>query len=244
MRITRTLVGVVAVGVLAVGCGSSDSDDKSGPADNSATPSASTDPGGAADGDDAQADDGDVEGEELPVKIDAPVKELLEDRPKISPEPPRDASETEKVIHDLREKTLAMAGVEGKTAGSCAGGKVTMKASATTTCTVTYEGLKVPWEVTISDKYKPGGIIFMYQAKPLKGVLTAKGVGGEFYKQQKQRGIEEVQCSEIPDAELVELNTQTEHRCQYLLDEGGEKSWSTRAIEVRPSGLSFNLPKD
>ncbi|MBU7598201.1 hypothetical protein JGS22_011385 [Streptomyces sp. P38-E01] len=237
MRITRTLVGAVAVAVLAVGCGGSGSGDGTEPGGNTASGS-----GGVDEGDDSQTDGG--ESEELPVKIDAPVEELLEDRPKINPEPPRDASETERVVHDLREKTLAMAGVEGRTAGSCAGGDVTMKAGATTTCTVTYEGLKVPWEVTISDRYEPGSFVFTYQAKPQMGLLTAKGVGGEFFKQQNRRGVDRVQCSEIPDAELVELNIQTEHRCQYPLDEDGEERWSVRAVEVQPSGLSFGLPRD
>lgn len=236
MRITRTFVAALAGGVLVVGCGGT------GGLGHAGGSSSGTSAGNA--GEEVQGEDGEVDTEAFPVRIDAPVEELYEGSPTLKPRPAPHASDTDRVVHDLRERTLAMAGVAGTTTGSCGRGGIELKAGATSTCTVTYESLEIPWDVTVSEEYQPGDSAVRYRAKPLKGVLTAKGVGGRFYEQQSGRGVEEVWCSEIPDAELVELNTPTDHRCQYLLDSGGEKRWSIRVVEVRPSGVSFSLPED
>ncbi|MBB1245803.1 hypothetical protein GL263_19920 [Streptomyces durbertensis] len=240
MRYTRTLVGVVAVGLLTVGCGGDDSDG----ADAKSTPSAeaSADSGAKDNTDDQGTEDGgdagsDAEGDELPVKVEE-EGDLLGASPKIEPSPDRTATVTEKVLHELRQRTLRMAGVEGKTSGECAGGELTMEAGATTKCTVDYEGVKVPWDVTISDNYKPGSFVFSYQAKPLKAVLTAKSAYGNFYKLNNSTS-DQLRCGEIPDAVLVELGEDTEYRCQYLIK--SQNRWSDRAVAVREMGVTFNL---
>ncbi|MBB1255937.1 hypothetical protein [Streptomyces alkaliterrae] len=242
MRYTRTLVGVVAVGLLTVGCGGDDSDGADAKSTPSTSAEAPADSGDKNDKDDKGGENGGdagsgAEGDELPVKVEE-EGDLLGASPKIEPSPGRTATVTEKVLHELRQRTLRMAGVDGKTSGECAGGELKMEAGATTKCTVDYEGVKVPWDVTISDNYKPGSFVFSYRATPQKAVLTAKSAYGNFYKLNNSTS-DQLRCSEIPDAVLVDLGEDTEYRCQYLIK--SQNRWSDRAVAVREMGVTFNL---
>lgn len=231
MRHTRILIALAALGMLTVGCSGSDASEPD------ATPSA----GNTAAGDVKQNDDSgsQAEGEQLPVKLEGPVDDLITTTPTISPSPDRSATTTDKVLYELQRRTVRMAGIAGATSGECEGGELVMKAGAATSCTVTYEGVKVPWEITISDSYKPGSIIFSYTAKPLKGVLTAQGVHGTFWKQQNSYS-EDLRCSEIPKAVLVELDQETDYKCQYLIKDGSGDRFSDRSVKVSELGVQFS----
>lgn len=172
--------------------------------------------------------------------IEEPEEEPLGPSPELSPSPER-GSATENVLNELKVDTLKMARVHGTMKAKCAGGALTMKAGATTKCSVTYEGVEVPWNVTISDNYTSGSKIFSYQAEPEKGVLTAKAVYGEWHKLQSSEN-RELRCSEIPDVELVDLDTPTNYKCQYLLEKDGGEEWSDRIVAVKTGGVEFNLP--
>ncbi|MFI2431829.1 hypothetical protein [Streptomyces sp. NPDC018693] len=222
---------MAALGMLTVGCGGSDT------SENDAKPSAdSTATQDAKQNDDSASQ---VEGEQLPVKLEGPVADLITTMPTVSPSPDRSATTTEKVLYELQRRTLRMAGITGETSGECDGGELVMKAGATTACTITYESVKVPWEVTISDSYKPGSIIFSYEAKPLKGVVTAQGVYGAFWKQQNSYS-EDLRCSEVPKAELVELDQATAYKCQYLIKDSSGNRWSDRSVKVSERGVQFS----
>lgn len=225
MRIPRTLVGLAAVGVLTVGCGSSGNG-----SDSDATPSVS-----------AQGADGEGAGAELPRKIEAAEDGLLGSSPELSPSPAR-GDTTANVLHELRVGTLKMAGAHGRTDAKCDGGALRLKAGVTNKCTVRYEGVEVPWKVTISDKYRPESSVLAYRAEPEKGVLTARAAYGLWYKLQTDEDREELRCSEIPDVELVELDRPTNYMCQYQLERNGEEEWSDRVISVTRNGVEFDLP--
>jgi hypothetical protein len=226
---------MTALGMLTVGCGGTDSDKDAEPSAGRTAANSSAAP------DAKQSDDSatQAEAEQLPVKLEGPVADLITTIPTVTPSPDRSASTTEKVLYELQKRTLRMAGVTGATSGECDGGELVLKAGATTSCTVTYESVKVPWEVTIGDTYKPGSIIFRYEAKPLKGVLTAQGVYGAFWKQQNSYS-EELRCSKVPEVELVELDQETAHKCQYLIKDGSGDRWSDRSVKLTERGAQFS----
>ncbi|MET8330840.1 hypothetical protein [Streptomyces sp. NPDC005181] len=182
MRISRTLLGIAMIALVTAGCGGSGSDDgDSRPAD-SAPPKS---------------------GKELPVAITSAepglltVKTLLDALP---PEPADDAAITERALWTMRKRTVAMAGIPGKTSAACEGGKVVEEPGVTTRCTVTYDGVKVPWSVRFDEPagdLRPCEITNAGQA-----VLTAKSVYGEFWNDYNQVS-KHLRCGKVPDLELV-----------------------------------------
>ncbi|MFF3784353.1 hypothetical protein [Streptomyces sp. NPDC001933] len=127
MRIGRALLGIAVIALVTAGCGGSESHDNSSRHADTAPPKSR---------------------KELPVAITSAepglltVKTLLGALP---PEPPDDAAFTERMLWTMRKHTVAMAGIPGKTSATCEGDKVSKKPGVTTRCTVTYNGVKVPW---------------------------------------------------------------------------------------------------
>ncbi|MEE1928640.1 hypothetical protein V1J52_10610 [Streptomyces sp. TRM 70351] len=237
MRYARTITAVVAAGLLTAGCGGDTEDD----AASTATPTAAA--GAAVDEETgAPADGARPEGEQRPVVVEPPAEEPVRSNPTLSPSPDSGADLTEKIIYELRQRTVEMAGVVKDTEGSCEGGEVTLKAGATTACTITYEGVEVPWEVNIADDYEEGSFIVRYDIAPTKGVLVGETVRAEFWKLQNTMS-DDLRCDELPEVELVEIDTDTGYRCQYLIEEDdGPGRYSDRIVKVDDRDVEFDLP--
>ncbi|MFF9508057.1 hypothetical protein ACF1BU_19870 [Streptomyces sp. NPDC014724] len=206
MRIKiATVVMVGAMGLLVTGCsgGGSGSDD-------AGTKSAAAFP---------------VLPQKVPKPPTMPEGEL-------QPSPDADAPFSKNLAYELRRKTLDMAKAEGKTVGECPN-DVASKAGTHVTCTITYEGLDVVWDVTIGEKSGWSDNVVQYQAVPRKGVLTRDGAARLLYGNYDP---ELVRCNNIPEAVLVPMNTKTKYTCQTV-DKG--KPGLVEAARVTDAGPRF-----
>ncbi|WP_329208761.1 DUF4333 domain-containing protein [Streptomyces sp. NBC_00683] len=230
MRNSKVLVALLAAGLLTTGCGS-----------DGGSASGSTSGGDKKSGDAAA-------GKALPVLVDGPQKDVLksgDEGLKVTPAPARGASFTKQVEHRLRESVLSTTGVPGKTAADCPDG-VTQKAGAVSTCTVTYEGAEIPYEVTISDSYREGSFITSYTAEPGKGLLVAKVVYNQLHEQygagSGRSDASKLSCDEIPVAKAYDWDTDSGYTCQFWSKYGGDGDggYKTLRITIGPSG--YNAP--
>jgi hypothetical protein len=201
--VTAVMVG--AVGLLVTGCGGGDSG-----SDDAGSKSAAAFP-------------------VLPQKVPKPP---AMPEGELQPSPAADAPFSKNLAYDLRRKTLDMAMAEGKTVGECPD-DVASKTGTRVTCTVTYEGLEVVWDVTIGDKSGWSDNVVQYKAVPRKGVLTRDGAARLLYGNYRP---ELVRCNNIPKAVLVPLNAKTEYTCQTV-DKG--KPGLVEAARVTDSGPRF-----
>ncbi|MFE4540014.1 hypothetical protein ACFRKB_33920 [Streptomyces scopuliridis] len=218
MRIVRTLPGIALIVLATVACqGSGPDDGESRPAD-SAPPRS---------------------GKELPVAVTAAEPGLLTVKSLLTtlPEPPDDAEFTERALWQMRKHTVAIAGVSGRTSATCEGGEVSEAPGVTTRCTVTYEGLKVPWSIRFSE---PAGDLKPYEISSGGRVaLTAKSVYGEFWKEYNDVS-EHLRCDKVPDLELVAYERDTGHRCQYASSVDGASHWINVPVSVGEGGVVFD----
>ncbi|MER6157232.1 hypothetical protein ABT147_17055 [Streptomyces sp. NPDC001868] len=212
-------MGIAMIAIVTAGCGGSRSDDNSSRAADTAPPKS---------------------GKELPVAITSAepglltVKTLLDALP---PEPTDEASFTEQVLWMIRKSTVAMAGIPGKTSAACEGGKVSEEPGVTTRCTVTYNGVKVPWSIRFDE---PAGDLKPYEITNAgQAVLTAKSVYGEFWREYNQVS-EHLRCGKVPDLELVAYGQDTGHRCQYASSVDGKARWVNVPVSVGERGVVFD----
>ncbi|MYW64232.1 hypothetical protein GTY65_09120 [Streptomyces sp. SID8379] len=240
MRVSKNLIPLAAVAVLAVGCSSgNDSDSDSGFPFPSSAPSSSSSTGSGAT--EAAAPQ-----KALPVQVTGPNKAVLADSsdPKleVTPEPATDASFTEKVKHKLREDVLRQVKVPGKTSADCPKG-ITLKANAVSTCNVTYEGATVPYEVKISKSYKPGSFMTFYNSTPKKGLLVADAAYGRLWETYKSRSdASKISCEELPAAKAFDFGKDTGLRCQYWSEYGGDNGdggFKGLGVKVGTYGVDF-----
>ncbi|MGY1451816.1 hypothetical protein [Streptomyces sp. SS8] len=231
MRHIRTVTAILAVGLLTAGCGGSEDGNGGSGTQSSAE----------AGNNKSDRSDRTEEGERLPVVVESPAGEPVGTSPTISPSPARDADFTEKVIHELRKRTVRMAGAMGSTSGSCEGGEITLKAKAATECTVAYADVEIPWTVTISDSYKEGSFFIRYDAEPGKGLLAGEGVRAKLWQDNNQYS-EEMRCEELPEAEVVDLDADTGYKCQIVnkKSDGSGEYTVDMAVKVNPRGPSFD----
>ncbi|MFF8564985.1 hypothetical protein ACF06N_08480 [Streptomyces albidoflavus] len=226
MLYTKKLIGLAGVGVLLAGCGSSDADSAGAPAKGAVRESPAS------------------EQKALPVALDEPRGKVLErgaEELKVTPKPENDAPFAERVEHKLRETVLGVAKVPGKTSARCPEG-VTLKAGAVSSCEATYEGATIPYEVKISDSYKEGSFLTMYNTKAGKGLLTAEAVYEEFW--QRYAGPDsaypeasKLACDELPVAEAVEVDADTGYRCQVWNDQRYQGKGGYQNFQVRIGGF-------
>ncbi|MEW2070161.1 hypothetical protein [Streptomyces sp. NPDC007346] len=226
MHYTKKLIGLAAVGILAVGCGSGDS---SGTA---VTPAADSKP------DTVEETTAAPQEAPLPVAVDGPQKDVLtsssDAQLKVLPKPDSGAPFTEKVEHKLQEQVLSRVKVPGKTSAECPDG-VTQKAGAVSTCNVTYEGAVIPYEVKISDSYKEGGFMTFYNAKPLKGLVVAKAVYDQLFKEYGSRSdASKLACEELPAATAVDFETDSGLTCQFWSKYGNKGDGGYETLRVKP----------
>ncbi|MFP8963023.1 hypothetical protein ACLIYP_21050 [Streptomyces nanhaiensis] len=231
MRHIRTVTAILAAGLLTVGCGGSeDGNGGSGTQSSAEAGNSKSDKSDRAE-----------EGERLPVVVESPAEKPVGINPTISPTPERDADFTEKVIHELRERTVRMAGVMKSTSGSCEGGEITLKAKAATECTIAYADVEIPWTVTISDSYKEGSFFIQYNAEPGKGLLTGEGVRAKLWEDNHQYS-DEMRCEELPEAEVVDLDADTGYKCQLVNEksDGSGEYTVDMAVKVKRGGPWFD----
>lgn len=188
---------------------------------------------------DEQPEPSAIDGEELPVEIEPQTQTpgLLDEEIEAAlPAPGRDPSVTEQVMYHLQWETMDMAGVIGRVApGRCDGGRVNEEIGAVTRCTVSYEGIEVPWNVEITGT-NAGGFDYNeleYESRPLAGVLTAEAVY-ERWAWHMNSVLDtfdvpaEARCSEIPDVVRVDLGEPTGYDCQDSLASCTDGEWSFR----------------
>ncbi|MBV7245155.1 hypothetical protein [Streptomyces sp. MW-W600-10] len=242
MRISKNLIGLAAVGILAAGCGSSSSDDSAGSSGSSGS-SGSAGSASQAPSEEAKAPE---PGADLAVPVTGPQPDVLasssDPKLKVTPKPANGASFTEKVEHKLQEDLLGRLKVPGKTSANCPDG-VTQKASAVSICNVTYEGATVPYEIEISEKYKPGSFLTFYNSTPKKGLLVAKNAYDRFWTANKGRSdISKLSCEELPAAKAVDEETETGFHCQYwgkYAGEDGKGGFVKLGIKVNRHNVDF-----
>lgn len=225
MQNSKIVVVLVAVGLLATGCGSSDADAEDGA-------------GGAAQ-------------KALPVAIDGPQKDVVPQREtgeklKITPLPAMNAPFVEKVEHNLRQAVLRSARVPGETSAKCPDG-VDEKAGAVSQCVATYEGAEIPYEVKISDSAKTGSSLIFFDTTPKKGLLVAKAVYdslNESYGSESGRtDASKLACEEMPAAKAVPLGKDTGFTCQYWTKfaDQGEPGYATLRIKMGAQGYGLGF---
>ncbi|MET8404870.1 hypothetical protein [Streptomyces sp900116325] len=147
----------------------------------------------------------------LPQKLTKPNAEPdMEPRPS----PADDAPFDENLAYELRLKTLKMAQATGKTTAECPKG-LESKSGTRATCTTTYDGLKVVWNVTIGKKSGWSDNVVEFNAVPDKGILTSDGVARLLYGNYRD-SIDHARCNDIPKAVLVPLNVKTKYSCEVV----------------------------
>ncbi|GAA4567014.1 hypothetical protein [Planotetraspora kaengkrachanensis] len=160
------------------------------------------------------------------------------------PVPGGHPSYTEQVLVGLRHKTLAMAGAIGETdAGRC-DEDVVGRVGFTTRCTVTYEGVEVPWVVEITGTEQavmPGGLDYTYTSQPLASVHTARSVYEGFaFQLAGMRDKYEGRCDQIPALFTAKPGQDTEYRCQlinaFCENDGYGFEWVDRRVHIDEKG--------
>lgn len=150
-------------------------------------------------------------GKILPQKLAEPAAMPDEE---LQPSPADDAPFAENLAYELRRKTLDMARAPGKVTADCPK-DVGSRSGTRVTCTTTYEGLKVVWNVSIGKKSGWSDNYVEYQAAPAKGLLTRDGVARLLYGNYRD-SIDYALCNDIPAAVLVPLDTDTAYSCETV----------------------------
>ncbi|MGH3646128.1 MAG: hypothetical protein ACRDTM_02975 [Micromonosporaceae bacterium] len=179
----------------------------------------------------AQGGPGDpgVDYNKLGVEVPSPSAPYKTPQP--AGKPPGDsASPTQQILYDLQQRVVRTAGVSEKTKASCAGGLITGTVDQTVKCTVTYQGLKVTYQVEIAG----GTPTFSWVATTEKAVLTAEGVGIAYWA-KFGRDAEVVRCDKMPKLKLVPLGKDTDFRCYHKVGD----SWAEHAVLLKDGEVSF-----
>ncbi|GAA4033340.1 hypothetical protein [Streptomyces plumbiresistens] len=151
-----------------------------------------------------------------------------------------DAPLTERVLDEIQEKTLVMAGIRAKVSAGCEGGQVTPKAGHKTLCTVIYQGVKLTWDVWVAD-VTGSGIVQLTRYNiypPDSGVLLAKAVYGRFWDEH-HKTAQELRCDRIPPLKTVTLGDDTGYECQYLDADDGSPRWVREKVFLETVGPVF-----
>ncbi|MFG2561287.1 hypothetical protein [Streptomyces sp. NPDC048496] len=206
MKIISVVVATTAVGLLATGCGG----EGSGSGDAGAKPA----PVGAV----------------LPQKLTEPPA-LPEDE--LQPSQADDATFGENLAYELRRKTLNMARAAGKVTSTCPKG-LEPKGGSKVTCTTTYEGLEVEWDVTVGDKPGWSDNMVEFEAVPRQGILTRDGVARLLYGNSGDT-MDYALCNGIPKAVLVPLNAKSKYSCEVVF-KGKDPVGAATAVRVTAAG--------
>ncbi|MCX5278102.1 hypothetical protein [Streptomyces virginiae] len=162
----------------------------------------------------------------LPQKLTKPAMGGLE--PTASPA--ADATFAENVAYELQRKTLAMAGAPGAVTGDCPKG-MESKPGSTVTCTITYEGVQVVWNVIIGEKGWSQNVV-EYKAFPRQGLVTRAGVARIMFGNDST--LDHALCNDIPEAVLVPFG-KTEYKCEKV-PQGKEPIGYNQTVHITDTG--------
>ncbi|MET9647353.1 hypothetical protein [Streptomyces syringium] len=204
-----TVVVVSAVCLLATGC----SDGGSGKDGGGSTPKAA--------------------GTVLPQRLDKPAP-MPEGE--LQPSPAADAAFSENLAYELRRKTQSMAGATGKITAECPK-DLGSKSGTTATCTTTFEGVKVEWNVSIGGKSSFSNNLVEYTATPRQGILTRDGVARLLYGNYRD-SIDYALCNDIPKAVIAPLGVQSKYRCEVVF-KGKKPSGFPQPVRATDSGPRY-----
>lgn len=233
----------VAVGLVVWG------DDEGGGTGSASESSAAAPDGGSASGGSSAGGSGApvpeptvTEGLELPVAVTAPQPGYFNGSDEklaaaLPPPPGTDATVTEKVLHELQEDTLRLAGVPGRMTASCNGGQVPNKAGESTGCTIVYEGVEVTWAVVIQSV--GFGSVSYRTYQPETGVLVDTGVYGAFWEMYGEKS-DTLRCDVIPHVSVVTLDRYSGFECQYLDRTRTPARWVNVPVIQRELGVRFS----
>ncbi|WP_151773017.1 hypothetical protein [Streptomyces abyssomicinicus] len=224
-RIPRVFLGVAAAALLVAGCG---------PDDGAATGPGPEGGAGSASG--AAPKSSAAKAAPLAVAVTGPQKGVAEsgaDMEEPPGKPDGGADFTTQVEYALQGDLLSDARVAGRTTAVCPHG-VTREAKATSACTVTYEGVEIPYTVTIGETYEPDDILTPYRAEPRKRLLVARRVHHEFWERFGGDAGTELSCDEIPVAAAVDGSAPTGYTCQTVRDGGAATRYTVAADSDGP----------
>ncbi|WP_232107999.1 hypothetical protein [Streptomyces gossypiisoli] len=156
--------------------------------------------------------------------------------PDLEPDAPADdAPFSQQLEHELSVRTLKMAQAEGKTTAQCPS-DIESQTGKRATCTTTYDGLKISWDVTIGEKAAWSENYVEYEATPSTGIITEAGVAKLLFGNYKGY-IDYAMCNDIPKATLAPLTEASKYECE-VVDKGEEPtglaSSTVRATEAGP----------
>lgn len=212
---------------------------------------------GEASGCDAEYRLAEVKGEKRPVRIEPSQHHpglTGRELEKALPTPEQEAATNDKVLNHLRQETVRMAGVMGETGPGRCTGEVDRPRGETVRCTVTYEGVTVPWLVTSKGTTSGMGAFsqdFIYTAKPLKTLHTARSVYDWYAWETGKNGTTEgplapvdPRCDRLPEVFTAEPGEETGYFCQDVsktcTDDVRHVEWGDRPIRSEENGdLSF-----
>jgi hypothetical protein len=170
-----------------------------------------------------------VDYSKLGVPVPSPTGRHATPEPKVRP-PGDNANPSDQVLFDLQQRVVRTAGVVAATTARCAGGVITGTVDQTVDCTVTYQGLKVTYQVAITG----GTPTFSWVAITEKSVLTAEGVGRAYWAKHGEDATA-VRCDKMPQKRLVPLGEDTDFRCYHM----GSDGWVEHAVFLKDGGISF-----
>lgn len=170
------------------------------------------------------------------------------------PVPPPDASRpyVEEALVELQRNTVLMARALGVTTAECEGNNIPL-ADGSTTCTVTYEGVPIEWEVTLSNVRESGAAVFFDSDYEPRGVLLR----ADIVYDQAWRSLVESQsepatarCAEMPAVQVITAEPipgatgnepgsyvlDTGYDCQFLdVSDGRAPVWRTVSVHLEGS---------
>lgn len=174
-------------------------------------------------------------GTPLPVPVteaDVPDPSVAEVERWLGPPLGDGAPPLEQVLRHLRYETLMQAGVRAPTTARCAGDRLRLAAGATTRCTVAYQGLPVPWTVTIDEKGVTNGL-FAFTVDTDRYVVRADVVRAEAWRVWGGYG-EETRCARLPAVQVLPAG-RTRDRCQHFV----AGAWETVPVTVLEGGTVY-----
>lgn len=161
----------------------------------------------------------------LPQKLTPPEGKVPE-----YPEAPDGLPFTEIVAHELERRTLSLANATGKPSGACPD-KVSSQPGTQVTCTVSFKGVDVEWNVTIGDKGWSDNVV-EYQAVPQTGLLTREGVARIIFGNNHE--IDYALCNNIPEAVAIPLG-ETTYECEEVW-KGKEPTGYNQKVQLTDAG--------
>lgn len=155
-----------------------------------------------------------------------------------TPKPPvrtpgDNASPTDQILYDLQQRVVAAAGVKAQMSAACEGGVITGTVDQTVTCTITYDGLDVKYQVDIDG----GTPTFNWTAVTDSTVLTSEGVGLAYWARYGADSPE-LRCDKMPDKKLVKVGKDTGYRCYRKKGDG----WAQDAVVLADGKITFRSP--